>query len=233
MENNERYQEYKNKLAEVYTELVTEKPYLLELKTCIERDFYDILMKLEDAWYDLAVKGNDYEGHSKEKNSFEYRLYEWTNWMHNFNQRTLYTLLNFGQKPAKPFDVPEFIEYLVEQTGFFLDAETREEELHVLDRRPYIVTILEKDSKLPPCFEEQIWLTSEDVGIESENLPYYFPKDVSKYLSFEDLKQRYTKGKKEEEWSMFTKFCVEDWEWFWNVVNAAKKKGLIKDREDR
>lgn len=233
MENSEKYQNYKNKLKEVYTKLVTEKSYLLELETCTERGFYDILMELEDAWWNLATADSlifDEKSLEKEKNSFKYRIYEWTDWMHNFNQRLLYTLLNLGQKPAKPFDVPAFIEYLVRQTGLFLDAGTKEEELKVLNRRPYIIT---NSNYLPPRFEEQIWLTSEDVGVESENLPYYFPMDVSEYMSFEDLKQKYTKGKKEEEWSEFTKICVASWKQFWTVVDAAKKKGLIKDKEDR
>lgn len=218
MIGNKDYKKYLENLRAAFHK-VTDHPEYVN-KTYNGESFYDSFDGFVNAWIDLSNYGVD---ESKDPNSFYHRLQSWVMWDHNVIRHMARCI--FYEK--RPFDYPEVLEAILDQTYKFLHAKTKEEALKILDTRPIL------DGGWIGCLWEgnrlvyQKWLTSGDLGMEGEGIPAYYPCDVTLY----------ERGKKLEK-AIINKYgkdsflgCMAIYEQRdrWKVIKRAIKKKLIVD----
>ena len=183
-ENNKTYAERKEILRQEFHKITEHPSY--KNKTYEGDDFRRGLASFEDKWFDLIYHSSDFK-RSREpygQDSFEYKIYKWSCWDHNFNH-SLFRMYSLSDTLGHdvPFEYPEFLDGLFDVTYKFLNAGNREEESKALDTTyeiEYVRKETDENGKTHSIYEtkKKVWLSEENLGEKSWILPFYVHAEV-------------------------------------------------------
>jgi len=227
------HREWKAKLAEAFERASTHPDYVN--KTYIGTDFVKALREWVDAWFGIAYDSTDrdVDNYWEKPETFKYKITRWTYWDHEFN-RVLWETWN--EHNPVPFRCPEFLDGMFDITRRFLEAKTIEEESEVLNTTYRI--ILEKEVKhYEPNsstytsdrtwrVDKYVWLSEENVGTKSRELPCYAPYDITGAMRGRKLYNYYRKHYKH----LFNiEDIIKDVKEVWRCYRLAVEKGIMID----
>ena len=233
------YSEWKQELSKAFYKVANHPEYIN--RTYSGRDFYEALYMWEDTWFGLAYNSTDIDvdHYWEDTTCFKNKLTKWTYWDHEFN-RVLWEMIRTDN--PLPFRCPDFLDGMFDITHKFLMAKTQEEESKVLNETYRInlvkeVKHYEKDS---PYYtsdrtwktEKYIWLSEDNLGIKSSELPRYAPYDLTHVMRGKKLYDWYRKNFKDGPFVHVSDY-IKDAKEIWKCYRLAIKKGLLIDNHDK
>ena len=206
------YNQTKQLLQKAFIQLLDHPEY--RNKTYQGMSFAKALEDFITAWINLVYGCTD---RNMPEDSFEYQFRKWITWAHRITFWASRTLFN-----GEPFNYPEILDLIFDQTKAFLNAGTQEEMQQIINTQ-YIIGKFQ--GQLKEHVIKKVWLTSEILGIRNKNLPGYFPYDVTDRLRGKRVAKFYKDvfNKTETESEVF----VERDNLIWEVLDKGIEKGLI------